>query len=449
MRIDHKKGIIIILLIYVFLDFVRRFLGESKFALIAIDFSILLVYLLYISKPRVNLRIFKDAQAFLSVLFIFCLLIVFEIGNSYWPDLGTTLLGLRTYLLSIPFLFIGYRFATEGNMYEMDRFSKIMFKLATVTIIFGSISFIIRGGGSINESEGQIFIPMENKYHGYRYGRQLLTSSFFASSWRFANFLIFTYLISWARYKINGYNRVILIATYLVGFYIAGNRTHLTMFVGFTVLSELFALFKKQKAEKKRQSSDIFRKSTIVISIFLVYFILSYIRSEASSRVENIDSRSEYLIRERLDYWERIEDAFPLSRIDLNNPELLFGIGIGKYGQETAMSPNIQRKEEYFRNKFFRSSGKRLVADSGIIKIVVELGLIGLIIFFFIIIFIMGIVIKNIRRNVNQHYYNYAISFYPIVWVVNFFKGHPTISDLGATFLLYLSIGFLIYSSKR
>ena len=118
--------------------------------------------------------------------------------------------------------------------------------------------------------------------------------------------------------------------------------------------------------------------------------------------------------------------------------EMVFGMGTGTHGQEARL---LQDKERLASNQVNRIGG-----DSGITKLLVELGIFGFLAF----VAMYALMLSSLRQcllTLRRHRsYCVALSlfFIPVGWAILFVKAHTVISDGMVSFGLWFSVGFIL-----
>jgi hypothetical protein len=426
---NYKIWIVLLIINYMFIDFIRRFFDGSSLILAFLDLNILIIFLLFFYKKRIRLA--KKTK--ISLFFLFLMLnvgaVLIQIINFSHPDLLAILIGLRSYILAVPFLWIGYHLFYYKDFSAVIVFSKIILYLSMISIAYGIFSFIVDpayAGGVIKN----FITPMGHSAHSFNSSSQELVSSFFASSSKFSVFLLISYLIIWGERRQQGKSIIIIFVVFLIGFFISGNRTGITLFILFNTLVMLTMTTYKEK---------FLVFLSIALTVILTVMIGSFSKSEYKDTFERID----YMMEDTSEYLVRLNQAIPLSHINFNN-DILFGSGLGTYGQEALFRSETEPSEQALFEYFFHKNQYH-IKDSGITKVTIELGLFGL---FFFLLFLgvlatlsLIVIVKAIKF---RNYLAFSIACIPGVWILLMLKGHPIMSDIVISSSLYLSIGCIL-----
>jgi len=441
---DYKALIVTLCVIYVFLDFVRRmFEGEQKL-LVVLDIVILATFLRFFYRKKLKLGHTLRLSIFQFLLIGYIAVILVQVVNFTAPDLVSTLAGLRTYLLPVPFIWVGYHVAIRENFITIEKLARIFLTLSVISIVFGCYMFFTDASSFVGVLQSLVS-PMGHDAHSFGVTTQELTSSFFASSSRFSTFLLIAYLFIWGVWKTQRKPVLLLFVLFLIGFWVSGSRTGFTLFMIFNVISMLF--FHKK---------EMILFASISIFFGSVYYFADSVYSwnifSHESEVVGgggLSSRIDYMFDDFGQYVKRVEQALPISRIKLENSELLSGVGLGKYGQEALLSPTVASEVHKWYQTFFEERHQYPAEDSGFVKIIIELGLIGAVVYFLffgiVILYSLMVIIHSVKNN---NYLGFAIGWFPLFWLALFLKGHPVISDVFVSSFLYMSIGFILAGTR-
>ncbi len=424
---------------YVFVDFIRRLFGGEKKLLVLLDVNILAIFVLFFHKSKIHLGRNLRLSIFKILLILYVGIVIFQVVNFSIPNLLTTLAGIRAYLLPIPFVWIGYYVNRQEKYSAIEKLAKVLLSLAVISIGFGCYTFFTNAFAFSGIAQSLIS-PMGHAAHSFGGSTEELTSSFFASSSRFSTFLLISYLLIWGVWKLQSKSVLLLFALFLIGFWVSGNRTGFSIFILFNIISMIF-----------------FNRRTLLIFVCIgvlsgsVFYLVDTAQSWDTSGNElvltggGLFARADYMVNNFKQYLKRLDQALPLSRVKLENSELLLGVGLGKYGQEALLSPAVASEAHDWYQTFFEEKYQYPSEDSGFVKVLIELGLIGTLIFF--IFFGMVVLVSTItivRSSKYNDYLTFAIAWFPLFWLALFIKGHPIISDIFVSSFLYMSIGFIL-----
>jgi len=425
----------LLLINYVFIDLVRRFFDGSQILLLFLDINIIAIYMVFfvlikngklISKKLIKSALVLSISAFIIVVLI-------QSTNQEIPSLLLTLAGFRTYLLPIPMIAIGYYIASSYKATDYYYLYRLLKLLVYLAVAFAGLQCLL-DLKSLPKFAQIALSPMTPGTHNYGDELLSLTTSFFASSKRFASFLLFSYLIVWGIARNNGYKMKSFSIIVLLGLVIGGARDSLWLFIGFHLI------YYGRDAFSSRKSLYI------IFSIFLPGIIFAYL---LYSGLFDAGTRWKFLFATEDMLWGRIILLFPFLDIDWSNPHLLTGLGLGRYGQETVLLPSYTETGRHMSYTFFHSRDffNRAIsyADSGLTKITIELGIIGLTIFSTFAVATISAASKAIFRQQNNNLL-FSLGFYTLAWLFYILKAHVFMGNMMMASLFYLSLGYISYN---
>ncbi len=159
-------------------------------------------------------------------------------------------------------------------------------------------------------------------------------------------------------------------------------------------------------------------------------------------------ARLDYFTESPEKYLLRAEMALPFLVLRSDNPHVLFGVGLGSFGQESAFSSFIRQKQ--LITTFFNQNPSRPIADSGYTKLLIEVGVIGTATFsLFFAVCLYYSLTMIFKAAIHKDHLLFSVAALPILWFMVFLKGHPTISDIGVSFMLFLSVGFILAKKEE
>lgn len=431
---NYKLWIAVFFLNYVFIDLIRRFFINNKIMLIALDINLIIVYLFFFLKEYQTINNNRYNKTIKSLFFLVGLICFFQLFNISMFDIITSLAGLRSYLIAVPLLWIGYHVAQKNDTKALQDLSRTIWLLSLLSIGFALYLYYGESTSS-NEAIALLLEPMGHKVHGFGSAPQRLISSFFASSWRFSMFLLASYLLLSGMAKHQGRSVFPYFLIFGAGFFMSGNRAHFSLFFTYN----LFLLLASLKASSRL--TLVYIALILILSYKIINININNLNTIFISK--SLETRIDYMIDEKKAYKDRFKMAFPFLRINTQNPYLLFGLGLGKFGSESLLRPSIGARTYPMVYLFFNETYEYPVADSGWAKIMIEMGLIGVFAFLlFYGTFIVGSLVAVVKAVKQRDYVMFSIAAFPICWLLSFSKGHPTISDIGASSFLYLAVGF-------
>lgn len=439
------RVVAIFLALYVLLDLSRKLLPLSQNIYIVLDFLVLFIYLIaflgYLKRS-----VFSGRLTFILpvrdniLLFVFVLLLIVSlISASVLSSVGSPLLsslGARTYLLALPVIFIGYSFATNFDnrlfLHGANRFlsSLFLFVCAVATLQFFA-----------NEM-GISFLPaLEHEIHSFYASKISLTSSVFVSSKKFARFIFFLFLVIWIIRKSMGQKTGSFELVFLFCMGISGSREGVVL--AFLFLAWSYFKYSESWQIGRTKMSNRFKHFLLALSLIAVLIVLVLF-------VERI--RFILATDDALNYVRRIAQFFPFIWIDWSNTTVWLGLGPGSYGQETKLIPGLRDELDgavtgVFSGTVIVGESSLTFVDSGLTRIIVELGVFGLLTYSVFFIFVLSKTWRYLFQKGSCR--EFALSYLIICWVIYFLKGHQIIVDMFASLIFYFSLGMLLRSRRK
>ena len=416
---------------YVIAEFSRVFFDNSTLSLLVSDFFIITIFIIYLKETRFKLLHFNHLNFDIKIsLFLISLVVILQLLNLYYLDIFTTIAGLRSYLLPIPFLFIGLYFA-KNSLLDFKKANFFLY-LSLVTIAV-SILQIALDPSILGNITFNLLIARDGGLHSYGDVNIDTVSSFFSSSKRYGRFLLFLYIFySGIALKFKNLNKYAVIV-YFIGFALSGSREALTLFV---ILNFIYLL-----------KFTSFKTKVITFFVSGLFLFTSFLTINLS---EDLSNRLGFLMPSYEEYAERIEGFFPFIHTNLNNEHFFTGIGLGKFGQESQINSDIYEKSLKMKDKFFNMSYEDdslgATNDYGLTKIFVELGIFGLL---FYLLYFLSILHLFVKKIFSKDAMTVAFSFYLITWLIIFLKSHSLLSDIFFSSIIFFTIGFLCFSPYK
>jgi hypothetical protein len=428
---------------YSLIDIPRRFMPQSFYLLLLIDLTILILYINYFrvfwSRPdRFYALRFMPVE--FKVFFIGLLpLLLLSVINPIYQSFLLNILAIRTYILPIPMIFVGYHFfrswSYPGVVARIERFlifSGVIF--ATVAII----QFILKQQGY------DFLLPMEHDHHSFFDSKIDLISSVFASSKKYSRFMLFVMILYWVSRALQNKSFGLIGIYFFVAIFISGSRDSM-------VLATLFLLltlrYKSVKLKNKitfipKISLGLRLLITVPPMIVTVYYIAPY--SEHLQFFLAMD--------DQLDFLRRAAQFFPFFAINTDHSELLFGVGAARYGQEAQLIPELYERNESILNSLLSNNviffAENLTfVDSGLTKIAIEFGIIGILVWLLPLLFLVRVVVPALFGD-RVRVTSFALAYMLLSWYIYFLKSHSILSDLFMSALFYLLLGGFIFYMK-
>lgn len=413
-------------LVYITIDFFRVFFDNSKYLLVINDFFILFIFLyLFVKRRNPFYCINYIPTNILFGLFVFVIIIFLQLFNLSEINSNNNIAGFRTYVLPTLGILVGFEFGLSNTLNQTKVYN---FLLLVLYLVVGfSVFQIFIDTSKLGDIALSLVTSREHAVHSYEDESISLTSSFFASGKKFGRFLVLLFLIySGVRVNLNKKKAIFIFILFLIGLVSSGSRESIYAFIFINVIS--FLRFSNIR------SVFNFLFYSFLCFLFLIFFELN---SDSITRLN-------FLLALGEDFGDRFIGLFPLSIINVSNDHIFFGIGLGKYGQEAILVQSISDLGERYLSLFFDNNYSNVISDSGIVKIIIETGLIGLFVFAFLICcmlyFAFMIFIKILNKS-DRIIFNMCL--YVLLWTFFFLKAHSIISDIFLTFHLFFAIGYL------
>lgn len=431
--------IAVLFLVYPCLDFIRKLLPLSPVIYVLQDLMILFLYivmlLVFMRKQKFEGRYsIRSPIKSNGMLILFLVLLLFSLMlSSLMSKINSpilSILGTRTYLLGIPMLFWGY---SSLDVFQSTGFLRKANQLLTFIVWFIIFVSILQFAG---KATGASILPaLEHEIHSFGTSEISLHSSVFVSSKKYARYLLFTFvLLSIVRNQL-GLKMGLITPVFLLGVLISGSRESFVLAFIFIVL-----VFLRRRSKVKFKGRVIPQKVKEITFFTLALSLITVL-------VQFVE-RFQFIIAtdDSLSYVRRVLQFFPFLWIDWTNPEVWTGLGPGSYGQETKLIPGIRDRLEGSAEAVFSQSlsiGASLITfvDSGLTRIVMELGFLGIMSYVILIVMISKLAWKCLSGRVSDIYF--ALSCLSIFWVVLFLKAHQVLADIFISMIFYFSLGLL------
>lgn len=425
--INWRWGLMAVVILFVVQDLIRKTMDGSRTLLILSDSLVVLLFSLVYSHCLLKRkRVLPYIPPGLQLMLLgFTFIILIQSLNPGIPDIILRLIGIRTYLLYIPAIGLGlFLLRAEKDFYKI-----YIFLLAVaIPVIFVSFFQAITDPQKL----GVALVSMDNQIHSYGDYSFNLISSTFASSKRYGRFLflIYPYLYGASLY----FNkpriiRLSVVLLFMAAAVISGARE------AFVILLLFHAMFWGATSKTKLAKHAIF-----LIMIITIIITWNTLLNFDDDRITAENYRLKAILSNKQDWKERFEQPFRdilRMREAYNGSELLWGSGIGTYGQEPTLLGD--------QNTVISLGINRAEGDSGVAKLLVELGLIGFLYFLGMYLLILRLLWNRVITLKDHRVYPIAVAmfFIPLGWLVLFLKAHTVISDGMMSFGLWFAVGFI------
>lgn len=432
-----KVALLVVLVVVTFVDLLRRFLGNEVLLLGLIDTALLLAcfffYMPYLMGWRNRLGVLKEMPPLLRLsLGLYIGVIIVE---AFTTNIGHWLLalaGLRSYLLAIPMIGIGWYVAKTWKLRDYQGASIVILFLTMCAVLFAAFQLFIPPS-VLGPGSRHILTPMGHAFHSFGYSTVELSSSFFATSKRFGRYLLFMYPFVWA-YLSSMHKRresLYLFLIFSTGLVMSGSREAMALFLFFHA-----AIYAATKVRKLLGYA-------VVLGIVVLAILMIYPSSYPEAEARGLFFRLRFFISSPGDWISRVNYmiAEPIKAVLSGEGgwTLVAGRGVGTYGQELQLL-NIDPT-------LLIAGAGRGVADSGIVKILTELGALGLLAF----VMLQGSILsyaRFLRPKGHVDPFFLAALLGAFMWVILFLKGHPVISDQMMNFFYWFYVGLLVSRAR-
>ncbi len=433
-----------LLLCFVLVDPVRRMIsyttGTWSFTgLLAIDFALMItivsLYRLHRAKSKETGRSFLRYlfthvldKPFQFLLLVYLFWVVLEIFNPRYPIFVLMLAAIREYVLAIPVIgigsYIGGHWRTQNWRHAYRFISVVVLGLVALSLI----QLVVKPEHVAGVVES-LLVPAEHAVHSHGDEPIQLTSSVFASSKRYGRFLLMVYPLLWACLKERKRRHEWVISLVIaVGCFVSGSREAV-----FLLLLSMLAL--------SEQPTRLFGRG-VVLAIgmgLILYWLMgaSFVTQRLSFTPS---SPADWLNR------FRYMTLYPVIR-ELGstlNASYIWGLGASRAGQATQLlGPSAAALDPLVAEDVL-STG---VADAGLLKILLDLGFVGL----FLFLLLQSYILRKAwpwQRQVREDPYALASGVAIVVWLVLFAKAHSVMSDQMMNVFFWFYVG-LLFSRRR
>jgi len=473
--------IIIAIVVYVFTGFIRHFLHGSIMPMLAVDIVIVCLFAamvrLEVSSSSLRSRMGFEIQrketsegvgghAFplipsILLLILFCILeyvLILSIQSTqYYPEVCIAA-SLRAYFLPSVLLPVGFFFAKYWNYRYSLSIRRLLMVFIVFSVLFAGVQFIYghyAGVGYVKGQWGNPFISPATSMRNYGNEMILLVSSFFTSNKQFARFIVFGLILIWAlNQKRSDKSIFYLSAVVFFGVMLSGSRE---AFLLYFLATFIFFLYRSRRMLFWLAISGVVI-TVAVVSVIGVGYMQRIYKSGGPVTYKDNYSRWEVMLSHPEDYYFRALIALPFLSLNPSEPDLIFGEGIGGYGSESKLDPNYSIEDIYSllenwlqplrlsNNPNDRKYSAKGLADSGLTKIIMDTGVLGLILFlsFLIILcsYLIGILVYGAK---SKDRILIAGPLSITMSILLFLKSHSILSDIGFIAYSWFILGFVIF----
>jgi hypothetical protein len=392
---DWRRGLYLFFAWILFEDFVRKYLGNNMAIYFGKDFLVLVLYLSFFIARRANhFKRFKPP--FLAPLLVFVWFGLLHVFNPASTSLFFGVMGMKLYFLYVPLMYIGYEFLKSEE--ELSRFFSLNAILIMIIVGLG-IAQSIMGPSFLNPRVLQEDIrELATTYRvapisgvmAYR------PTSVFVSGGRFQDFLIVSWIISlgYAGYLLLRSRKGRLVAFLAVGVVAAGGIMSASRGVfmwnagNALVISAAFIWGAPWRQGEARRVLRAIQRGLLFVGIAMVLLVTIFpeeIGSRFAIYAETLlpSSTSSELSNRIGDY------PFKNLMLAFDHEHWVVGYGIG------TNSLGVQ-----YVTRIMHATPMRIGVENGYGQIMIELGIVGLLLWITLTIWIVissWKVVKSLR----------------------------------------------------
>jgi len=417
---------VVLVFIWLFIgDMIRKIIpGQPPEIMLIGDTLLFLTYLSFFAMIVIkNKKLWKPP--FISTLLLLLAFILINVLNPNSPGLVFGIIGIRSYLWYVPLLFLGYyMFASEDKLLK---FCRILVYTTIPLFTFAIIQYIFY------DSNFVIFRPFEigHQIHSFGWietGAVKRITALWGEAQRYATFSMFLFFLGMATYSASKKNKILLLSTIyaFLGVVISSSRvTFILSIVGFIMFSLLTSIINMRKLSFLFIARLI--KVSLLVSLVITIGLLTIYKFFGGVGLFQI-SAFHFALEERIPWFlQEFSNIFS----ELN----CWGYGTGTASQGLQY---IQVGREWgAAYRFF---------ESGISKILFELGILGFIFFYLL----WGHLLYRIRKELkilnSSSLRNIGVSVYIflILVLIRFsFIHHEILGETTTLVTLWFFIGVM------
>lgn len=435
---DWRSGFYLFLVWLLFEDLARKFMGNNMIIYFGKDLLVAVIYLsFFISLRRQKAELFRPK--FTTPLILFFGLGLIQVLNPSSPNLLFGFLGLKLYFYYIPLMFIGYALVdTEANL---RKFLTINLGLAMLIAILGIIQ-AIRGAEFLNPAHLDENIRQLSTLKRYSpISGQVVyrPTSVFVSDGRFGNYLNLMWLVgfgsaSYLFLRATGRRKLILLSLGAITTAIVlGGSRGAVMWTGGSALVCISALL-WGKGREAHRFFKIIRSTLVVCGLALILMISIFPKDFSARFAFYSETLSPYSPKSELRH--RISE-YPIQEllVAFKDPRWPYGHGIG------TASLGVQ-----YVNRVLRIPAPTLGVESGFGTLVLELGILGLFLWFAWTVTLLLAAWRVVRRLKHNPYFPIAFSIFWFTFLLLLpftFTGMQSFHNFVLNAYLWLLVGVL------
>lgn len=422
-----KRNVFFVLLIMPFAGVIKEIIG-SRYILLLPDIIIIITCFLYLLKKSVyDRKLIIDKLDILVIIFL--TLAFIQMFNPNVPDLQTAIEGYRKFAFMSIAYFIGRHILPENNLRELI---SILIIISFITSIYGVKQFYYPSAIDFSIIESS---PSHETT--FTMGGHLRAFSTFTGPFHFGSFLVISITLSLVLVvNFKNYSKsstfywilVIGLAFQFIALFFTRTKSNWIALI----ISILTLLILKKLLSHKGFLKQFELK--ITITIFIIALIGLNILNSSSDEIKNVLDDAIFAttnISEAPTFLYRVDLWESFIRDIIKNPVIAYGTSSAGEGLQVA---------------YVNTNSTHYSSHSLYLKILIELGIFGLL-------FFLLIVILSIRQGINSLYYNknlpletLIIYYSSISLIISFLIGGFTYAVLDAypiNFYIWLFIGIL------
>ncbi|HXN21363.1 MAG TPA: hypothetical protein VOA41_01310 [Candidatus Dormibacteraeota bacterium] len=404
---NWRSGFYFFLLWLLFEDLARKYMGNNMLIYFAKDFLVGIVYVsFFMSLRRHKAEGFHPR--FIVPLILFFGFGVIQVFNPGSPNVLFGLLGLKIYFYYVPLMFVGYALAdTEKNL---QKFLTVNLSMATVIAVLGVIQ-AIRGSEFLNPTilDENIRGLATLKRYAPTSGQFLYRpTSVFVSDGRFASYLILMWLVGFGaagylllRTKGGRKLTFVSLGAITTALLLSGSRGGVMWTAGSALICiSAFLWGAPWKKRKAHQIIKIIHSTSIVCGLGLIVMISIFPQDIGARLSFYSETLSPYSPNSELSH--RV-GGYPIKELltAFQDPRWPYGYGIG----------TASLGGQYVR-QWLHITPPTLGVESGFGTLVVELGILGLVLWIVWTVTLLLAAWRVVRRLKGSPYFPIAFSIF-------------------------------------
>ena len=424
--IDWRKGVFLLLIWLYLEDPIRKFIpGRAPWLIVAKVPFIIFIYFSFFVVTQLNEKRELWRSPILTPLLIFATICIAQSFNPKIPMWQIPIIGLLFYIVYVPFLYLGYYMF--DNKDSLLRFCSLYILIAIPLCILSFSELVDATNVSILQELTKTF---EHEFRSSAYGVVPLSSSIFRSADQFAKHMMILFFIGLGSYNSTQRTRFhfLSIIAALTGLIISNRRGQLYVTTPGLVCFFSLLVYKATKYREIQKSYTRFltKIPLLVIVVLLALYLFNFSFFQSSVLQFQVESAYESMSIRGPRVFSTIANAY--------NAVGLWGLGTGMQSQGVQYAGFDPR--EY----------GSLIVEYGLGKIWVELGVIGFIVYIWLIISVVLIGFKAMNQCNSRDLYTLGVGLFlfVVLMIILSMKGHQILSDASMQFHFWFLLGVLL-----